>query len=600
MRSRACLTAAALALIFVACGGGGGGTPSPSPSPSPGTQNPCVNALEAGLDAALEAPRLPDGPPKDPAPIDDSTRWRVLEDLWTNRAAAARVAPQALTAPTRSADIGDIAVLHDQGDLILPANAFDLQGAGLRFSRNDAGGYDVGRVEATFRGTLGTRLPLGDDDSREANVPFTFAFYGRGHAGAFVNSDGNITFDEEDRASTERSVSRLLTGPPRVAPLLSDLDPSAGGSVWLHAAADQFTVTWCNVPEWDSPRRATVQVSLLPDGAVEVKIDGATTVLDAVVGLSPGRTGEFRPVDLSAPGPTPGGSAAVGERFSERGQLDTVSVARRFYQTHADAYDQLVMWTDTRVLTTAFAYESTVANEIRGIGQDLYDISREWGSGGRLRSVVVMDALTKYPDDPRARVLRQETTLSLLGHETGHRWLALIEFRDHEGRRSTKLLGRDEVHWSFFFDSDASFMEGNDIEDRGGGSFRTQAVVSRYNLLDQYAMGLVHEHEVPPFFYVDAPTNTTRQPSDPPALNVEFNGTRRDVLIQDVVAIHGPRVPSADGSPRLHRQAFIYITRAASPDPAQVAKLDRIRREWEPFFFQATDNRMQVETRLAP
>jgi hypothetical protein len=290
----------------------------------------------------------------------------------------------------------------------------------------------------------------------------------------------------------------------------------------------------------------------------------------------------------------------VGERFSQQGQLDTVAVGQRFYQSHPDSYDQLVIWTDTRVLTTAFAYESTVANQIRGIGQDVYDISREWGSSGRLNSLVVMDSLTKYPEDPTARVLRQETTLSLLGHESGHRWLALLEFRDHEGRRSKKLLGRDEVHWSFFFDSDASFLEGNDIEDRGGGSFRTQAVVARYSLLDQYAMGLVREQDVPSFFYVDAPTSTTHQPADPPQLNQEFTGTRRDVLIQDILAIHGPRVPSTAASPRLHRQAFIYVTRAATPDAAQVAKMDRIRREWEPFFHRATNERMRVETRLAP
>ena len=37
------------------------------------------------------------------------------------------------------------------------------------------------------------------------------------------------------------------------------------------------------------------------------------------------------------------------------------------------------------------------------------------------------------------------------------------------------LLGRDDVHWSFFFDSDASHLEGNDLEDVGDGSFRSVA-----------------------------------------------------------------------------------------------------------------------------
>ena len=54
-------------------------------------------------------------------------------------------------------------------------------------------------------------------------------------------------------------------------------------------------------------------------------------------------------------------------------------------------------------------------------------------------------------------------------------------------------------------DSDASVMEGNDIEDLGGGSFRTVGAVRRYSRLDQYAMGLRGRAEVPPFFYVAEP-----------------------------------------------------------------------------------------------
>jgi hypothetical protein len=82
-------------------------------------------------------------------------------------------------------------------------------------------------------------------------------------------------------------------------------------------------------------------------------------------------------------------------------------------------------------------------------------------------------------------------------------------------------------------------------------------------------------------------------------VGVTFNGTRRDVLIQDITAIQGPRVPGAESSPRLHRQAFIYlVTAGRSQDAAQIAKIDRIRRQWEPFFQNATDGRMRADTRL--
>ena len=106
---------------------------------------------------------------------------------------------------------------------------------------------------------------------------------------------------------------------------------------------------------------------------------------------------------------------------------------------------------------------------------------------------------------------------------------------------------------------------------------------------------------MPSFFYVENPTNlsVTRTRESAPQVGVTFNGTRRDVLIQDIVAINGPRTPSANDSSRVHRQAFIYVSSAGrSPDAGQVAKLDRIRTMWEQFFLQATDGRMRAITTL--
>jgi hypothetical protein len=218
-----------------------------------------------------------------------------------------------------------------------------------------------------------------------------------------------------------------------------------------------------------------------------------------------------------------------------------------------------------------------------------------------LRSLAIMDAVTKYPDDPTRRFLGENNTLSILGQEVGHRWLAFLNFRDHLRERSDLLLGRGLSHWSFFFDSDASVMEGNDIEDLGGGSFRTVAAVQRYSRLDQYAMGLVSEADVPPFFYVEDPVNVSplKDREAGPSVGVTFTGTRRDVLIQDVVAIHGARSPGSAQSPRVHRQAFIYVVSSGrTADGSQIDKLDRIRRQWEAFFLQATEGRMTAVTVL--
>src|SRR4029453_17309624 len=155
------------------------------------------------------------------------------------------------------------------------------------------------------------------------------------------------------------------------------------------------------------------------------------------------------------------------------------------------------------------------------------DTAADFGSAGNLKSVVVMDALTKYPASPTTKFLGENNTLSVMGQEVGHRWLAFLKFRDANNRTSSALLGRDQAHWSFFMDSDASVMEGNDIEDLGGGSFRTVDAVKRYSRLDQYLMGLVPPSAVPPFFYVESP-NSTRTRESAPSIGVSFTGTRRD------------------------------------------------------------------------
>jgi len=618
-RTRALFVSVAISVVVAACGGSSGGSNNGGNTGGGGgttATNPCTTALLADTAevAAVGSTAQSGGPTEDKKKvIDGDPRGRIYEalalheDAVARREARARTAlvqrdetgagQTAITAPAPvGEDVGDVAVINDTGDLVLPQNNYDVRSTGLRFTRN-GGSYTVSRIDGNFRGALGNRVTLSDDDSANVNIPFSFPFYGVGQTAAFVNSDGNITFGEEDKSSTERNIARLLTGPPRVAPFFADLDPTTGtGKIFVNAAADQYTVTWCNVRGFDSTRVVTTQATLLPDGSVELKYGDTINIGDSIVALSPGHTGIFTPVDLTTS--TASSAGAIGERFAQSSSLDTVAVAKKFYSTHPDSFDQILMWTDQPLVRDAFAYEVTVANEVRGLGQDIYDLSTSFGSGGRLRSMVVMDWIGKYPDDPTQKFLGENNTLSVLGQEVGHRWLAYVDFRDHTGARSDALLGRDLAHWSFFFDSDASVMEGNDIEDQGGGQFRTVDAVKRYSRLDQYMMGLIPASQVPTFFYVENPSSN-KQRGDAPQINQSFTGTRRDVLIDDVIAINGARSPASDVAPHTFRQAFIYIvSNGRTADSALVAKLDRIRSQWETFFGTATEGRMSGNTRL--
>ena len=73
-------------------------------------------------------------------------------------------------------------------------------------------------------------LGLGDDDYVEVNLPFSFEFCGISYTSVFVNSNGSVSFGEGDLDFSE-SVPEFLEGPPRIALLWDDLNPSAAGSI---------------------------------------------------------------------------------------------------------------------------------------------------------------------------------------------------------------------------------------------------------------------------------------------------------------------------------------------------------------------------------
>jgi hypothetical protein len=579
---------------------------TPLPTPPQSSANPCVAALAADAGAFdATAPAAFDAVGKGRGGLAADKR-DVIDLLWRSALGARAAQRAAPAADAISQDIGDIAVIEDDGTLLLPTNTFDLKNRGLRFERNGTGGYDVSSTNAEFRSPIGRRITLADDATSQETIPFAFPYYGRSFSSVFVNSDGNLTFDEGDSASTDRGFARLLGGPPRIAPFFADLDPSAGGRMFVQAAADAFTVTWCGVQGFRADQTTpvqttTVQATLLPSGAIDVKFENVT-LPEAIVAVSPGRGSAFTPVDLSSTTSQAGGSAAAGERFSDQAELDLAQAARRFYASHGDRFDQLVFFTDKALLTDAFAFESTVTNNIRGLGLgDPFNQSADFGSAGALESVMNMDQVAKYGDDPNAKILNEGTALAVIAHETAHRWLTQMLFSDGRGGTSNALLGRQLAHWSFFMDTDASVMEGNDIEDLGGGAFRTTAAMQGYCKLDLYGMGLVRPGDVPPVFYVESPTNVnpSRTFESAPRVGVTFNGTRRNVLIQDIIDAIGPRQPSSDTSPKTHRQAWVYVIgRGTSPSQADLARLDRMRTQFEPFFRRITDNRMVVTTSL--
>lgn len=550
--------------------------------------------------SALSPSWLPAAPPGPAgAAWCGTSRESARRAIAAHREQESRRGLRALSARGGSADVGHIAVMRDEGDLALLARVFDLQGLTLRFAPVGTSGFAVTQVAAPLFAEAGTALGLGDDDDEPVALPFAFPFYGAGYRTVFVSSDGNLTFGTADGATGSRDLARLVEGPPRIAPLLADLDPSHGGSVAWSAAADRFSVTWTAVPQFDQADRNTFQVSLYADGRVEMAYGAeVSAAIDAgAVGIAPGGgAAGFTPIDFRSAAGQQG--TALGQSLRGSDAIDLVAVARRFYLDHGDDFDQLVVFTNRRLVASGtFAYEQTVRNEVGGLGARVFDLAASYGSAGRLSSVITMDAISKYPADPARAFLGADSSLGVLAHEVGHRWLAFATFRDGD-RTSDELLGRAAAHWSFFADTDGSHVEGNDIEDLGGGRFRTVAAGTRYGPLDQYLMGLRDAAEVPPFFVVRAPAGTAVDPARDPEAGVSFTGTRKDVTIADVVAALGPRQPATAAAPRGFRQAFVFVAVGEPAAAADIARVEQIRAAWEPFFARSTEGRGSVDTRL--
>jgi len=152
-------------------------------------------------------------------------------------------------------DVGDIAILPDDGGVVARRNLFDLDQQTLTFSPAPpmVAGYQFLVTAQSYDAAAaagGTLISLADDDTHQVQLAFPFPFFGNAYQSVFVNSDGNLTFGEGDTSATERSIGRLAGGAPRIAPLFEDLDPSQSQQgVFVTSEPGRLVVSWVQVPE---------------------------------------------------------------------------------------------------------------------------------------------------------------------------------------------------------------------------------------------------------------------------------------------------------------------------------------------------------------
>jgi hypothetical protein len=534
-----------------------------------------------------------DGPSWCGTTPDGLSKSLALNRYNESRLAQQRFKPQ----PTVNVDRNEIALLEDDGTILVRANTLDLANKTLVFHPASGGGLSLEERNQALSGSPGSPVSLGDDDSKSFTLGFGFPLGGQTYRQVFVNSDGNLTFTAADNASTDRSLSRFLST-PRVAGLFRDLNPSSSGTVSVESTGSSFTVTWTNVPEFETPQPNTFQIKLGSDGTVTLAYASLGT-REAVIGVSPRADASPKATDLSKGSGSASASEALVETFTTQDTFDDAATAKAFYRSHPDAFEYLVIFNnlDTELGGGTFAYERPIKNQVTGIGLPTFNEAGAFGSAGRLESLLNMGPLSQYPTDPNVTFLGTNTTFDVFGQEAGHRFLAYPGF-DDRGQTSDLLLGRASSHWSFCMDSDASDMEGNDWRDNGDGTFTTVDATSRYSLLDQYMWGLVPSSAVPATFFLTAcDTNASR--SRAPEIGVSMTSARRNVTIQEIVRANGQRKPAVGAAPTTWHMAFILIVKPGEIPPHRTLRqIDTIRRFWPEYFKQVTDNRGTMITTL--
>ena len=169
-----------------------------------------------------------------------------------------------------------------------------------------AAGQIVDSIDLVSNETANQLDTLTDDDEELFIFPdgFSFPFFGKVYDFITVNSDGNLTLGGGDSSSLPRDQDRFLRGPPRIAPLFTDLDPSATmGGVSSEMENGALTFSWDEIPEFgEDSNLNTFSVTLFPNGDIQLHYDQVTIAPDpliAVVGVTPGSGAVETEVDFS-------------------------------------------------------------------------------------------------------------------------------------------------------------------------------------------------------------------------------------------------------------------------------------------------------------
>lgn len=171
-------------------------------------------------------------------------------------------------------------------------NGFSITGSGgpdlFGYRWKDSDDPSGPQFSWTSISDIGVPLTLTDDSYSTQTLPFQFSFYGTNYSQVEVVSNGYLRFTNYSSTyPTNGSIPSTSNPNNAIYGFWDDLNPGAGGNVYVYSDLNKFIVEFNNVPRYnDLNSRMTFQIELQKNGTIYFRYKSMTGTLNsATIGI---------------------------------------------------------------------------------------------------------------------------------------------------------------------------------------------------------------------------------------------------------------------------------------------------------------------------
>lgn len=231
------------------------------------------------------------------------------------------------------------------------------------------------------------------------------------------------------------------------------------------------------------------------------------------------------------------------------------AVALKFFEHFADEYDSLAVVPQAGAFADYSAFHRNVQNAVSGVGLDVFDASRRYGSGGRLRSLEVFLGSSL-------------ATHRTSNHEISHQWGHFMDW--------TRITGVTRAGWEPSAHSPlmsgpetliGAVLDGRRRVVQSGDAFVVEwtPYPIRQHPFEKYGMGLLAPDDVPEVMLFEEQGQFGEAV---PAPGTAVTGAARRVGINDIMAAYGARSGPVTTE---WKRATVVVSREGLLSPAEMS-----------------------------